>query len=125
MPSELMSFCAFPAKGGRRGVGLEADDHFGADFVAGACGHDCIVVIEVFLVVEAEIAVDSLVGVGECAADSDAVARWVGRGELAILIADAVAVVGHAVEAGLHGGLVKHSSLDREGIVGKEVIAVG
>ena len=120
-----MSFCAFPAKGGRRVWGLEADDHFGADFVAGACGHDSIVVIEVFLVVEAEIAVDGLIGIGKGAADSDAVTCGVGCGKLAILIADAVAVVGHAVEAGLYGGLVKHSSLDREGIVGEEVIAVG
>ena len=87
-------------------------------------GRGCAVVVEIFLVVKAEVGVNGFIGMGQGAADGYAVAGRVSGGQNSVTVADAVAVVGHAVKSSLKRGLVKYACFNRHGIAGKNVVGM-
>ncbi len=103
----------------------EPDDELGANFVAASIGDRHPIVIKVFLIIEADIAMHILINITESAAEGDTIACSLIGFKLSIGIAHSGAMCRHSVKPTLHRCLIEHTDTHRHTIVGIKIVCVG
>jgi len=102
----------------------ELYNQFGTHFISVAYRHHGIVVIEILLIAEAQIAAHEFINVAQSTPDCHTVARGIVSEKFPFVISVTAAVGSHSVESGLDRGAVEYACFYRKTVVGKHIVAV-